>query len=233
LKIFVLFNKSDRANWWEEKNKLDDELLEKIKSAIVNLEVDKIEALIINALNNKIQAFKIINTMTDAMRIVGELFERKEYFLADLIMAGEAFNIGLNVMKPYLHSEQIKSLATIVIGTVKDDIHDIGKNIVSTMLTSAGFKVHDLGADVPPEKFVEKIKETNADILAMSSLLTSTMENMKVTIMEAKKAGIREKVKVIVGGAPLTEQFARQIGADAYGADAVEAIKLCKKFVEK
>ena len=124
-----------------------------------------------------------------------------------------------------------KKLGTIVIGTVKGDLHDIGKTIVATMLSAAGFEVIDLGVDVPPEKFVEAVKKYNADIVAMSALLTTTMIEMENVIKELEKAGLRDRVKVIVGGAPITEEFARKIGADAYGKDAVEAVKKCKELL--
>ncbi len=212
-----------------------EEILEKIKNLLVNIEIDKVEEAVKEALKAGIPPLEIIEKgLAPAMRIIGDKFEKGEYFLAELVAAGETFKEILNkYLKPELmkRGETTKKLGKVVIGTVRGDLHDIGKNIVATMLESAGFEVYDLGVDVPPEEFVKKAKEVNADIVAMSALLTTTMMEMKNVIEELKKAGIRDKVKVIVGGAPITEEFAREIGADAYGEDAVKAVKICKQLL--
>lgn len=212
------------------------EILEKIKNYLANIEIDKVPDAVKEALNKGIPPLKIINeALAPAMNIVGKKFEEGEYFLAELVAAGETFKEVLDILRPLLlkSGEKIKRLGKVVIGTVRGDLHDIGKNIVATMLESAGFEVYDLGADVPPEEFVKKAKEVNADIVAMSALLTTTMIEMKNVIEELKKAGIRDKVKVIIGGAPVTEEFAREIGADAYAEDAVKAVEVCKRLIEE
>jgi len=212
------------------------EILEKIKNYLANIEIDKVPDAVKEALNKGIPPLKIINeALAPAMNIVGKKFEEGEYFLAELVAAGETFKEVLGILRPLLlkSREKIKRLGKVVIGTVRGDLHDIGKNIVATMLESAGFEVYDLGADVPPEEFVKKAKEVNADIVAMSALLTTTMIEMKNVIEELKKAGIRDKVKVIIGGAPVTEEFAREIGADAYAEDAVKAVEVCKRLIEE
>jgi len=212
-----------------------EEILERIKNLLVNIEIDKVEEAVKEALKVGISPLEIIEGgLAPAMRIIGDKFERGEYFLAELVAAGETFKEILNnILKPKMmeRGEITKKLGKVVIGTVRGDLHDIGKNIVATMLESAGFEVYDLGVDVAPEDFVKKVKETGADIVAMSALLTTTMIEMKNVIEELKKAGIRDKVKVVIGGAPITEEFAKEIGADAYGEDAVKAVKVCKQLL--
>jgi len=211
------------------------EILEKIRDLLVNIEIDKVEEAVRDALEAGVSPLEIIeNGLAPAMRIIGDKFEKGEYFLAELVAAGETFKEILNnVLKPKMmeRGETTKRLGKVVIGTVRGDLHDIGKNIVATMLESAGFEVYDLGVDVSPEEFVKKAKEVGADIVAMSALLTTTMIEMRNVIEELKKAGIRNKVKVVIGGAPITEEFAKEIGADAYSEDAVKAVKICKQLL--
>ena len=186
------------------------------------------------ALENKISPIEIVSkSIVEGMSIVGEKFEKGEYFLSELIVAGEIGKEITKLLDPYLKAEEtrLEKLGRVVIGTVRGDLHDIGKNIVAMMLEAAGFEVIDLGADVPPEKFVEAVKEHDANIVAMSALLTVTMPEMKNVIDELKKAGLRDKVKVIVGGAPVTEEYAKSIGADGYGETAVEGVRICKQWV--
>jgi len=214
----------------------EEELLNRVKELLANIEIDKVKDAVEEALKAGIPAIRIIEEgLGEGMRIVGDKFEKGEYFLAELVAAGETFKEVLEMLKPKLMQEgkALKKLGRVVIGTVRGDLHDIGKNIVATMLESAGFEVYDLGVDVPPEEFVNKAKEVNADIVAMSALLTTTMIEMKNVIEELKKAGIRDKVKVIIGGAPITEEFAREIGADAYAEDAVKAVEVCKRLIGK
>jgi len=160
---------------------------------------------------------------------------RERYFLAELVVAGDLFmEIMDDLLMPVISERrgEVKKLGTVVLGTVRGDLHEIDKNIVVTILRAAGFEVIDLGVDVPSEKFIEAVKKYNADILGMSALLTTTMMEMEVVIKELEKASLRDKVKVIIGGMPITEDFARRIGADAYGRDAVEAVDICKKLVK-
>lgn len=212
-----------------------EEILERIKNLLIDIKIDEVEEAVKEALDAGLSPLEIIEGgLAPAMRVIGDKFEKGEYFLAELVAAGETFKEILNnMLRPKMmeRGEITKKLGRVVIGTVRGDLHDIGKNIVATMLESAGFEVYDLGVDVPPEEFVRKAKEVGADIVAMSALLTTTMMEMKNVIEELKKAGIRDKVKVIIGGAPITEEFAKEIGADAYGEDAVKAVKICKQLL--
>jgi len=173
--------------------------------------------------------------LTIGIRKVGELFERGQLFLPDLMMAAEAMKGGLRALEPILRErkEKRKFLARFLIGTVEGDIHDIGKNIVSVMLDANGFEVIDLGVDVPTQTFIEKVKELQPDILGLSALLYTTMLKMEEVIDRLKEANLRNQVKVIVGGAPVTEEIARKIGADEYGEDAVSAVIKAKKLMEE
>ena len=212
-----------------------EEILERIKNLLIDIKIDEVEEAVKEALDAGLSPLEIIEGgLAPAMRVIGDKFEKGEYFLAELVAAGETFKEILNnMLRPKMmeRGEITKKLGRVVIGTVRGDLHDIGKNIVATMLESAGFEVYDLGVDVPPEEFVRKAKEVGADIVAMSALLTTTMMEMKNVIEELKKSGIRDKVKVIIGGAPITEEFAKEIGADAYGEDAVKAVKICKQLL--
>ena len=169
--------------------------------------------------------------MVAAMAEVGRLFEEGEYFVPEMLIAARAMQNGLAVLKPFLASANVKSQGKVVAGTVKGDLHDIGKNLVCMMLEGAAFEIVDLGSDVTPEKFVEAVRSTGADVICMSALLTTTMPNLKTTIEALKTAGLRDRVKVMVGGAPLTDQYAREIGADGYAADASRAVALAKSLM--
>jgi 5-methyltetrahydrofolate--homocysteine methyltransferase len=169
--------------------------------------------------------------LISAMREVGRLFEEGEYFVPEMLIAARAMQAGLGLLKPHLASASVKSAGKVVIGTVKGDLHDIGKNLVAMMLEGAGFEIVDLGTDVSPDKFLASIESSGADIIAMSALLTTTMPNMKVTIDALQASGGRSKVKVMVGGAPVTEAYARQIGADGYAPDASRAVAVAQGLV--
>jgi 5-methyltetrahydrofolate--homocysteine methyltransferase len=167
-----------------------------------------------------------------AMGEVGRLFEAGDYFVPEMLIAARAMSGGLLILKPLLAQSGIKSTGRIVIGTVKGDLHDIGKNLVGMMLEGAGFEVIDLGSDVSPDKFVETVRERQPQVVAMSALLTTTMPSMGVTIKALQEAGLRNQVKVIIGGAPVTDAYAKQIGADGYSPDASAAARLAKTLVE-
>jgi len=169
--------------------------------------------------------------MMSAMTEVGRLFEEGEYFVPELLVAARAMQGGMEILKPLLVAADVAPAGKVVIGTVKGDLHDIGKNLVGMMLEGAGFEIHDLGTDVEPEKFVEAIQTTDARIVAMSALLTTTMTSMPVTIEAIKAANLRDKVKIMVGGAPITDAFAKQIGADGFAPDASQAAKLALSYV--
>ena len=173
----------------------------------------------------------ISKCMVPAMDEVGRLFQCEEYFVPELLLAARAMKGSLEVIRPLLTARGHEPSGRVVIGTVKGDLHDIGKNIVGSMLEGGGFEVIDLGADVGPEKFVEAILRSNANFVCLSALLTVTMPSMKTTIEALKKAGVRERVKVLVGGAPVTRQFAEQIGADGYSEDAPGAVALARQLI--
>ncbi|MEM2901394.1 MAG: corrinoid protein [Candidatus Bathyarchaeia archaeon] len=211
-----------------------EEVLQRLRNAIVQLDIDGIGKIAQEALDKGIPAYEaVMEGMSKGMEIVGKKFEEGEFFLSDLIMAGETMKAGMEVLKPHLKAGQVKSMGRVVIGTVKGDIHDIGKNIVSTLLSSAGFEVHDLGVDVDVDRFVKAVQEVKAHILAMSALLTVTMPYMEEVIEAVKRAGIRSQLKIIVGGAPLSEDYAKRIGADAYAEDAVTGVERCKKLMDE
>jgi 5-methyltetrahydrofolate--homocysteine methyltransferase len=168
-----------------------------------------------------------------AMAEVGRRFEAGEYFVPEMLISARAMKSGLAILKPKLVKQNFKSYGKIVVGTVKGDLHDIGKNLVSLMLEGAGFEVIDAGSDVAPEKFVEIAKANNADIIGLSALLTTTMTNMKATVTALEQAGLKGKIKVMIGGAPVTEGYAIQIGADGYAEDASKAVALAKQLIDR
>ena len=169
--------------------------------------------------------------MVDAMAEVGRLFEEGEYFVPEMLIAARAMQSGLALLKPHLIEADIESAGTVAIGTVKGDLHDIGKNLVGMMLEGAGFDVVDLGTDVSPEQFVETVQGGGVDIVALSALLTTTMPSMQATINALGGAGIRDQVKVMIGGAPVTSGYSEQIGADGYSPDASRAVSLAKQLM--
>lgn len=168
--------------------------------------------------------------MIPAIQEVGALFEKGKAFVPEMLVAARAMQGGLDLLKPLLASSNVEPLARAVIGTVKSDIHDIGKNMVSMMWEGAGFEVVDLGVNVPPEKFVQAVAN-GARLVGISALLTTTMTNIPVTIQSLKDAGLRDQVKIIIGGAPITREFAQQVGADGYAADANKAVAVAKQLL--
>jgi corrinoid protein of di/trimethylamine methyltransferase len=169
--------------------------------------------------------------MIPAMDEVGKRFEAEEYFVPELLLAGRAMKGALEVLRPLLAASGSKPVGKVVIGTVKGDLHDIGKNLVAAMLEGAGFEVTDLGTDVAPERFVEAISTKSANIVCLSALLTVTMPAMKTTLEALRSAGVRDKVKVMIGGAPVTDQYAREIGADSYSENASAAVAIARSLV--
>lgn len=212
----------------------EKEILNRLRECIVNLNIEGIKQTCQDALAVGIPPVKAITEgMAEGMNIVGEKYEAGEYFLSELIMAGKVMKEGTKILEPHLKKAEIKKLGKVVLATVKGDIHDIGKNIVATLLDAAGFEVIDLGVDVSAEKFLETVRTQKPDILAMSALVTTTMPEMENVIKKLAKAGQRRKVKVIVGGAPLTEGYAEIIGADAYSSDALAGVNICKKWISQ
>ncbi|NLP36693.1 MAG: cobalamin-binding protein [Firmicutes bacterium] len=177
------------------------------------------------------QAQEVVAACQAGMTIVGDLFEQGEYFVGDLIFAGELLTNAIDILKPALGSVESGGVGTIVLGTVAGDLHDIGKNIFRSMAEAAGFEVHDIGIDQPPSAFVEKVKEVNPNIVGMSGVLTLALESMKDTVDALKEAGVRDSVKVIIGGNPVTKEACEQIGADAFTTNAAEGVKICQDWV--
>jgi corrinoid protein of di/trimethylamine methyltransferase len=175
----------------------------------------------------------VTNQMIPAMDEVGRLFECEEYFVPELLLSGRAMKAALELLRPRLAASGVQPRGRVVIGTVKGDLHDIGKNLVTSMLEGGGFEVHDLGADVAPDRFIEAIREHNADIVALSALLTVTIPAMRTTVEALRQAGVRDKVQVMVGGAPVTQAYADDIGADGYSENATAAVALARRLMSK
>ena len=209
-------------------------VLQELFDAIANGKNKVVPDMINAALVAGIPVDRIVNeAMIDAMAEVGRRFECGDYFVPEMLIAARAMQMGMVVLKPYLGQSDIKSAGTVVIGTVKGDLHDIGKNLVSVMLEGAGFKIIDLGTNIPAEKFVEAVRTIQPDILAMSALLTTTMPNIKTVIEALEAAGVRHQVKILVGGAPVTQDYADSIGADGYSPDASRAVGKAKALVAR
>lgn len=205
-----------------------------MNEALVACDFAKLTDLVNAALAADISADDILNKgLIVGMDIVGEKMESGDMFIPEVLMAAQAMGSCVEILKPLLGEDGGTSGASVIIGTVKGDLHDIGKNLVAMMMESAGLTVHNLGVDIPPEKFVAEIKEKDAKIVCLSALLTTTMPAMKQTIDAIAEAGVRGQVKILVGGAPVTQAFADEIGADGFAADAGSASKLAKSLAAK
>jgi len=209
-----------------------DDHLGKITNAVISGDHKEIEDLVKAAIDDDIDLDKLINnTMIAAMNEVGRRFSEGEIFVPEMLVSALTMKRGLDLIKPLLKDEDIESKGTIIMCTVKGDIHDIGKNLVIMMLEGAGFKVIDLGVDLTVENLIKKIEEIKPDVLGLSVLLTTTMPEMRNVIETLKSKGLRDSLKVMVGGAPVDGAFAEKIGADGYGQDAAEAVELARRFV--
>lgn len=207
--------------------------IQELYDAILNGNAKKAHAVTQEALAAGVEPMALIaESMVPAMDEVGRLFEAEEYFVPELLLAGRAMKSAMELIKPLLTASGQKMAVRVVIGTVKGDLHDIGKNIVASMLEGSGFEVIDLGADVSPENFVAAVKEREPHVVCMSALLTVTMPAMKTTIEALESAGIRPKVKVLIGGAPVTSQYAKEIGADGYSENASGAVSVVKDLLK-
>jgi 5-methyltetrahydrofolate--homocysteine methyltransferase len=206
--------------------------IEAIYDAVLNGDAKKAASATEAALAAKVPAEEILHkACIPAMAEVGRQFEAGEKFVPEMLISARAMQAAMNVLRPILVQQDIKPLGTVVIGTVSGDLHDIGKNLVKMMMEGAGFNVIDLGVDVSPQKFVETARQNNAQIIAMSALLTTTMPGMKTTIDTLKEAGLHGKVKVMIGGAPITQDFADEIGADGFAPDASSATRKAKQLL--
>jgi len=208
---------------------------EDLIQAVIELEEDKSYTLVEKVLDEGVNPKEIIDILRKGVEIVGEKFNKKEYFLTELVMAGEIFQQSAKILEVAMKEEakSSESLGVVVIGTVKGDVHDIGKNIFVTLLQAAGYEVHDLGVNITSETFVNKIKETNADVVGYSGLLTVALDSMKETTEALKSAGLREKVKIIIGGLPVDEMWMKEAGADAYTDNAFKGVKIVTNWLKE
>ena len=210
------------------------ELLEDLKKIFAEISsVDDIRASAKKALDAGASPSDVTKSMSEGLEEVGRRYEAHEYFLSELVMAGMMATEVFAMLKPLQSTSENPSAGKIVTGTVKGDVHDLGKNIVSNMLMSVGYTIVDLGVDVPAERFVEAVEAEKPDILALSCLMSNTIDQVQIVIDQLSAAGLRKKVKVIVGGRPISREFAESVGADGYAADAPEAIELVKRLLAK
>lgn len=207
-------------------------MIDKFENSIINLDIEKASNVCKELIeSSKVPVDEIFKAIGRALDVVGQKYENGEYFLSELIMAGEVVKEVLKIIEPIYKKDEQETIATVVLATVRGDLHDIGKNIVAMLLQSSGFKVIDLGIDVAAEDIIKAVKENNADILGLSALLTTTIPEFGNVVEELKKAGLRDKVKVIVGGAAVNEEVAKKYGVDAWGKTAVDGLKICKQWV--
>jgi len=206
--------------------------LDDISKALQRGDAEKVSELVSQALQEDIVPKKILQEgLIQGMSIIGEKFKRNEVYVPEVLIAARAMHAGMDVLRPKLVETGAKNIGKVAIGTVKGDLHDIGKNLVKMMLEGAGFEVIDLGIDVSVDKFVEAVKVHQPNIIGMSALLTTTMVNMPEVIKALEAAGLRDRVKIMIGGAPITQNYADQIGADGYSPDAASAVDKAKSFV--
>ena len=209
-----------------------ENVLEVIREGIMDGDMNLTKGKVQEAIDAGIAPGDILQEgLVAAMAEVGKLFEEGEYFVPEMLIAARAMKAGLALLKPLLVAADVKPAGKVAAGTVKGDLHDIGKNLVCMMLEGAGFEIVDLGVDVSPAQFLGAVTEKGVDVIAMSALLTTTMPNMKVTVDALNEAGVRDKVKVIIGGAPVTDAYAAEIGADGYAPDASRAVALATSLV--
>ena len=205
--------------------------LQEVSAAVESGKLKKIEGIVQDALDDGDSADDILAAMIDTMGVVGDKFQRNEIFVPEMLVAALTMKKGVGILRPILAGDSVGKYGKFIIGTVAGDLHDIGKNLVALMVESAGFEVIDLGVDVPPEKFVEAIKANpDCHVVGVSALLTTTMEAMKITVQAIIDAGLQSQVKIMVGGAPITPEFAESIGADAYTPDAGSAAQKAKEL---
>ena len=206
--------------------------LNHVSEALQRGDAQKVEELVKKALEENLTPKTILEDgLIKGMDIIGKKFKKNEVYVPEVLIAARAMHAGMFILRPRLTASGVKNIGTIIIGTVKGDLHDIGKNLVKMMLEGAGFEVIDLGVDVSAEKFVEAVKLHHPNIIGMSALLTTTMVNMPEVIKALQAAGLRDKVKVMIGGAPITQNYSEQIGADGYSSDAASAVDKAKTFI--
>ena len=209
------------------------ERLEEIKTIVVNGKFKEIEDMTKKAITEGVDLNKIINdSLIAGMDIVGERFSKNEIFVPEMLVSARTVKLALEIIKPLLEDDKAELRGTILMGTVKGDMHDIGKNLVIMILEGAGFNVIDLGVDMSVDMVTEKVEEIRPDVLGLSALLTTTMPEMKNVIEALEQKGLRNSIKIMIGGAPIDTKFAKEIGSDGYGKDATEAVRLARGFVQ-
>lgn len=209
-----------------------EQLFKEIASSLVDMEIDKVAELAHESLNLGIPAYVTITEgLVPGMDEVNRLYEEEEYFLPEVLICSDAFNAGLDVVKPHLDKSSMETPVRVVIGVVEGDTHDIGKNLVRILMEASGFEVFDLGRDVPLNRFVEKAEEVNSDLICMSTLMTTSMDGMQTVIDMLKEKNIRDKYKVLIGGGPISQSFCDMIGADLYAADASSAVRKARELM--
>ena len=207
--------------------------LQEIAEKLIVGKADEVRSLVKEALDEGQDVSKILNEgLVAGMSVVGEKFKKNEFYVPEVLIAARAMKAGMELLNPILLEKNIKGVGTMVLGTVRGDLHDIGKNLVGMMLEGAGFEVIDLGVDVPSEKFIQAAKEKNANLVGLSALLTTTMLAMKDVTQAVEKEGLKGKVRVMIGGAPITQDYADEIGADGYAPDAASAVDTAKELLK-
>jgi 5-methyltetrahydrofolate--homocysteine methyltransferase len=210
------------------------EVLEELKASVIGMELERAAELTKKALDGGLDPERILKeALIPAMDAVGEEYEQGKRYIPEMLVSAEAMKSAMEILRPLLTKSRVEPMGRVVIGTVEGDLHDIGKNLVAMMLEGGGFEVHDLGTEVTADRFVEAVREYNADLVGMSALLTTTMVYMPKVIEALKEASLQDKVKVMVGGAPLTQEYADEIGADGYAPDAASAVKLAKRLLKE
>ena len=209
------------------------QLHEQLSQAVVDLEEELVPQLAQEVVDKGYDAWNAVEQgLLDGVNRAGKLFDEEEYFVPELLIAADAMYAGLDILKPHIKTADHGSLGKVVIGVVQGDTHDIGKNLVRIMLEVSGFEVHDLGRDVPPRQFVDQALAINADVIALSTLMTTTMERMREVVQILEKENVRDRFKVIVGGSPISQAFSDRIGADGYAPKAAQAVLLAKKLLK-
>ncbi len=228
----VLDTGRERALQFHNMGRIVVQYLEEIQQSVIQGQTDSIEALTNRALESGLSPLEILNkALIPAMDEVGVRFQNSDFFLPEVLVAAKTMNAATDILKPLLTGTEARPRGKVVIGTVHGDRHDIGKNLVAMMMKGAGCEVIDLGVDVSPKQFVAAVAEHRPDVVAMSALLTTTMSSMKETVVALERAGLRDKVKTMVGGAPVGQSFATEIGADAYAADSASAVTKMKQMI--
>ena len=206
--------------------------LKKIADNLIKGKAPEVKQLVQKAIDEGVDVEKVLNEgLVAGMNVVGAKFKANEFYVPEVLIAARAMKAGMGILRPILAEKNIKGVGTVVLGTVRGDLHDIGKNLVAMMLEGAGFEIIDLGVDVSPEKFIETAKEKKADLVGLSALLTTTMPSMKDVVKAVGDSGLKDKIKVMIGGAPLTQSYADEIGADGYAPDAASAVDEAKQLL--